>query len=229
MLRWTPRVMAKHGAFQALDGTPRLAMGFDPSRPQRIASAGVGAANESATAGSGSGQRTSPMKIVMAIIKPSSSTRSATFDRSRYGSPSPRSRDTGVRRPHRNLLRHRIRREFPAQDQDRGRRPKRAGRQGCRGHLRRQDRARPATATSLSGTSTTPCASALAKPTLRRSSPAQLNACEQEFDHDDENICARGTWRDGSPWLLPPSLLSRLCPGRSAAQHHRPTRATTRG
>ena len=87
-----------------------------------------------------------------------------------------RDRGQGLRAPegpHRNLPRRRIRRELPAESQNRGGGRIRAGRQGHRGHHRAPPRpARSATAKSSSSVSKAPCASARAKPTSPRSRPA---------------------------------------------------------
>ena len=93
-------------------------------------------------------------------------------DRGRRPGPD-RDRGQGLRPPegsHRNLPRHRVRRELPAEAQDRGRRRRaiRSTRSSTRSP-RPPRPARSATARSSSSRSTTPCASAPARPTPTRS------------------------------------------------------------
>ena len=103
-----------------------------------------------------------------------------------------RDRSQGLRPPegpHRNLSRHRIRRELPAEDQDRGRRrrPTRSTRSSRRSS-RPPRPARSATARSSSSASTTPCASAPARPTPTRCEPQAFRSTMP-----DMNIPAQST------------------------------------
>ena len=113
------------------------------------------------------------MKLVIAIIKPFKleEVRDAltAHRRARHD----RHRGQGLRPaegPHRNLSRRRIRRELPAQDEDRGRRsPTTRPTRSWRRSPTPPRPARSATARFSSPTSIAPCASAPARPTTTRS------------------------------------------------------------
>ena len=112
------------------------------------------------------------MKLVIAIIKPFKldDVRDALTAIGVAGHD--RHRGQGLRPPegpHRDLPRRRIRRELPAQDQDRGRgRRTSASTRWSRRSPRPPRPARSATARSSSSTSSRPCASAPARPTPTR-------------------------------------------------------------